>query len=175
MFGVRDVSPSSSAASSSRLRSVPFSSYLGTPAVLVSPLNLLAILFLLAQQQVARRRGVKLEEAVHSAMIFLGCLLLWIYLSIFVRHQSGGFGFYLTAAWAALALLIFNVGFLLRERLYRWVGLGILGFALVRVILFDVWRLETVYRILSFMALGIVLLLLGFIYNKYQEKIKEWL
>jgi hypothetical protein len=25
------------------------------------------------------------------------------------------------------------------------------------------------------MALGIVLLVLGFIYNKYQEKIKEWL
>ena len=41
--------------------------------------------------------------------------------------------------------------------------------------LFDVWKLETLYRILSFMALGIVLLVLGFIYNKYQEKIKEWL
>jgi len=25
------------------------------------------------------------------------------------------------------------------------------------------------------MALGIVLLVLGFLYNKYQEKIKEWL
>jgi len=25
------------------------------------------------------------------------------------------------------------------------------------------------------MALGVVLLVLGFIYNKYQEKIKEWL
>ena len=39
----------------------------------------------------------------------------------------------------------------------------------------DVWKLETLYRILSFMALGIVLLVLGFIYNKYQEKLKEWL
>jgi len=25
------------------------------------------------------------------------------------------------------------------------------------------------------MALGIVLLVLGFVYNKYQEKIREWL
>jgi uncharacterized membrane protein len=53
--------------------------------------------------------------------------------------------------------------------------LGILACALGRVVVFDVWKLETIYRILSFMALGIVLLVLGFIYSKYQEKIKEWL
>ena len=56
-----------------------------------------------------------------------------------------------------------------------WLGLGVLACALGRVVVFDVWKLETPYRILSFMALGIVLLVLGFIYNKYQEKIKEWL
>ena len=50
-----------------------------------------------------------------------------------------------------------------------------LACALGRVVIFDVWKLETLYRILSFMALGIVLLVLGFIYNKYQEKIREWL
>ena len=36
-------------------------------------------------------------------------------------------------------------------------------------------KLETFYRILSFMALGVVLLVLGYIYSRYQEKIKEWL
>ena len=34
------------------------------------------------------------------------------------------------------------------------------------MVIFDVWKLETFYRILSFMAPGIVLLVLGFIYNK---------
>jgi uncharacterized membrane protein len=74
-----------------------------------------------------------------------------------------------------LALALFTAGLLLRERMYRWVGLGVLACALGRVVLFDVWKLETVYRILSFMALGIVLLVLGFIYSKYQQKIREWL
>jgi uncharacterized membrane protein len=63
----------------------------------------------------------------------------------------------------------------LRERMYRWLGLAVLACALGRVVIFDVWKLETIYRILSFMALGIVLLVLGFVYTKYQEKIKEWL
>ena len=34
---------------------------------------------------------------------------------------------------------------------------------------------KTIYRVLTFMALGVVLLVLGFIYNKYQEKIRQWL
>jgi uncharacterized membrane protein (DUF373 family) len=55
-------------------------------------------------------------------------------------------------------------------------GLGILAFCLGRVMIVDVWKLEKeIYRVLSFTALGFVLLVLGFIYNKYQEKIKEWL
>jgi len=29
--------------------------------------------------------------------------------------------------------------------------------------------------VLSFLALGLVLVVLGFIYNKYQEKIRSWL
>lgn len=44
-----------------------------------------------------------------------------------------------------------------------------------RALIFDAWELETIYRIASFFALGVVLLVLGFIYNRYQEKIKEWL
>ncbi|HMJ88211.1 MAG TPA: DUF2339 domain-containing protein, partial [Candidatus Acidoferrum sp.] len=54
-------------------------------------------------------------------------------------------------------------------------GFGILALAVARVFIFGVWKLETIYRILSFMALGVVLLTLGFIYNKYQERIRQWL
>ena len=45
----------------------------------------------------------------------------------------------------------------------------------LKIGIIDLQNAETGYRILSFMALGVVLLVLGFIYNKYQEKLKEWL
>lgn len=137
--------------------------------------NLVAILVLLGQRQVARRLPERypVDPAIHSAVILLGGLSLWLFVSRWVLEMASGF--YLTASWSVLALLLFAVGLVVRERMYRWIGLGILACALGRVVIFDVWKLETVYRILSFMALGIVLLVLGFIYSKYQEKIREWL
>jgi uncharacterized membrane protein len=137
--------------------------------------NLVAIVTLLGQRQIARRQPDRYElgPEVHGAIILAGGLSLWLFVSRWVLEQASGF--YLTASWSALALALFACGIFLRERMYRWLGLGILTCALGRVLIFDVWKLETIYRVLSFMALGIVLLVLGFIYNKYQEKIKQWL
>jgi hypothetical protein len=137
--------------------------------------NLVVIVILLGQRQMAKRlpEYYDLDSRVHAAVIMVGGLSLWLFLTRWVCQNASGF--YLTASWSALALVFFAVGMVLRERVYRWLGLGVLAFALGRVVIFDVWKLETLYRILSFMALGIVLLVLGFIYNKYQEKIKEWL
>jgi hypothetical protein len=137
--------------------------------------NALAILTLLAQQQAAQRLPARygLDARAHSAVILIGGLTLWRFVSCWIMKH--GEGFYLTASWSALALVLFACGMALRERMYRWLGLTVLAGALGRVVVFDVWKLETVYRILSFMALGIVLLVLGFIYNKYQEKIRQWL
>ena len=138
--------------------------------------NVVPLLLWLALQQLARRQPehYKLQSAWHTSMIAVGGVSLWILASRWTDIMAGGH-FYLTVIWAALALIVFVAGFGLRERVYRWLGLGILACAVGRVFFSDVWRLEILYRILSFLALGVVLLALGFIYNKYQEKIKEWL
>ncbi|HLH55159.1 MAG TPA: DUF2339 domain-containing protein [Verrucomicrobiae bacterium] len=144
-----------------------------TPSVYLP--NLVAIVALLGQRQAARRFPDRypVDPAIHNAVILVGSLSVWLFVSRWVLELASGF--YLTAAWSLLALAMFTAGMLLRERMYRWTGLGILACALGRVVIFDVWKLEKVYTILSFMALGIVLLVLGFVYSKYQEKIKEWL
>lgn len=139
--------------------------------------NLTVLLALATMQAVARRRPARwpLPEIAHTAMILAVVLGTWAFVWRAVVLKSGGTHFYLTASWAVLALGVFATGFVLRERMYRWLGLGILAVAVARVFISDVWKLDPLYRILSFMALGIVLLALGFIYNKYQEKIKQWL
>jgi hypothetical protein len=147
------------------------------PEVSVYLPNLLAILALLALQQATRRHPGRmvLPAAWHNSAIGLGTLSLWLLVARWIIQRSGGEHFYLTAGWAGVALVIFAAGFGLRERVYRWLGLGILACALGRVVISDIWKLPTIYRILSFVALGVVLLVLGFLYNKYQQKLREWL
>jgi hypothetical protein len=138
--------------------------------------NAIALVAVLAAQQFVRRWAARYELPPHaeSVAIIAGGLALWIFVSRWVVVTSGAH-FLLTVSWAAVAALLFGAGFVLHERMHRWLGLCILAFAIGRVFVSDVWKLETIYRILSFMALGVVLLALGFIYNKYQDKIRQWL
>ena len=137
--------------------------------------NLLAILALLAQQRVAAHFPEKfnMPRVGHAIAVVAGGTTLWLFITRAVGEVERGF--YMTASWSVLALALFGAGIVLRERVYRWLGLAVLALALGRVFVIDVWKLETLFRILSFMALGVALLLLGFIYNKYQEKFREWL
>jgi len=136
-------------------------------------MNPLAILTLLFVQQILRRapRGFSLDEKVHSTLIMAAGVSLWRFLTCWVTTD----GIFLTMSWAGYALLVFMIGMLLQERYHRWVGLGALAAAVGRVVLVDVWKQETIYRVATFMALGVALLVIGFFYNKYQETIRKWL
>jgi uncharacterized membrane protein len=82
---------------------------------------------------------------------------------------------WLTFGWTMAGFLLLALGFALRERPYRLAGLTLLGFAFARVIIHDWTRLETIYRILSFIGLGVILLVMAFLYTKNRDKIAKWL
>lgn len=139
-------------------------------------LNLLPMFAVLALQRIARKHPevAEVPDTAHTAAILASGFSLWLFLSRWVVQASGG-KFFLTASWAVLALVVFATSFALRERVYRWFGLAVLTGALARVVVLDVWQLAQVYRVLSFMALGIALIVLGYVYNRWQDKIREWL
>ena len=138
-------------------------------------LNLVSVLLVLLTKRLLRRSMDRLpvDESVHGALVLAGGVSLWWLASCWAATFTGGF--FITMIWAGLALLVFAAGMLLRERFHRWLGLGILATAIGRVVLVDVWKQETIWRVLTFMALGLALLVIGFVYNKYQDTIRKWL
>jgi len=137
--------------------------------------SLLAIGLIMGEQQWARRHaeGPAFPERFHVGVMAVCSLSIWAWMTRWVL--AGSEGFLLTVAWACLAFGLFLIGLGIKERVYRWAGLMLLGLALGRVVILDVWKLEIVYRMFSFLALGLVLLVLGFIYNHYQDRLKQWL
>jgi uncharacterized membrane protein len=137
--------------------------------------NLAAFIVLALPFEWARRNG-GMDDVPSQPLraVFLAAFALsgWRWVSVLVWEKGG---FYLAAAWAVYAAALLAIGLATRERVYRLAGFGILAATLIRVTLFDAWRLGVAYRMVSFMVLGAVLMTVGFLYNRYQDKLKEWL
>ena len=82
-------------------------------------------------------------------------------------------GYYLSIAWAVFGFLLLMYGFLAGKSRIRLQAIVVLGLAILKIFLYDVWQLETIYRTLSFIILGVLLLLASFMYSKFSSKLKE--
>lgn len=84
-------------------------------------------------------------------------------------------GSLLTIAWGAEALALLGVGFAMRDRSLRLQGLGLFLICVLKLFLYDLRNLDTPYRILSFIALGLILLGVSWIYTRFREQLQKLL
>ena len=139
----------------------------------ISTPNAAAMLTLLAVYHIAKRPALNwpgLPERWRDTIAYILLATLWLLVTRWVRME--GHGFYTTIAWSVLAASVLGCGFLLRDRSHRRAGMVLFGLALARILLIDVWNLETGYRIASFLVLGLLLPLLGFVYNRFADRIR---
>ena len=72
----------------------------------------------------------------------------------------------LSILWIVYASILLAVGIIRKEAAARWQALVLLGFAVAKVFLFDLSFLTRFYRIVSFFILGLVLMLVSFLYQR---------
>lgn len=109
------------------------------------------------------------DRNTHHLFFFVPTILVTVLLSLEVRRS------YLTAAWGLEGLLLFAVTLPLGERAFRWFSLLLLLLCVARLITVDVWTLDPLGRIFSFLGLGAALLLVSFLYARYREFIRRFL
>jgi uncharacterized membrane protein len=112
-------------------------------------------------------------EKLRIALLIAGSVWVWVWLINTLGDSP--WKFITTVSWSLFALALLVLGLLMRERALRLCGLALLGLTLARVGAVDLWRLSVPARIISAMVLGSVLVLLGYLYNRFQERIKEWI
>jgi uncharacterized membrane protein len=66
-------------------------------------------------------------------------------------------------------VVLFIVGFLIKEKIFRQAGFIIFAITLVRIAFVDIAGLVVVYKIVSFIILGLLFLGISFIYTRLSK------
>ncbi len=111
-----------------------------------------------------------LSESAERLARAMFSLLATALLTVLLYHEevSGGL---LTVACGVEGVALLAAGFPLRERVLRLQGLALLLACILKLFLYDLRNLETMYRILSFVALGLILLAVSWVYTRFRERL----
>lgn len=82
-------------------------------------------------------------------------------------------GFTYSAIWLVYGAILMAVGFRNRSAFVRWQALILIAFTTGKVFIYDVSQLGGSYRIVSFIALGVVLLGISFVYQRDWLKLSK--
>jgi uncharacterized membrane protein len=77
--------------------------------------------------------------------------------------------------WLCYALLALIVGIMNRWLSVRWFAAVLLMIVVLKVFLFDTIGLDDFYRFLSYGALGVILLIVGYLYNRNRDRIEHFM
>ncbi|MFC1496370.1 DUF2339 domain-containing protein [Candidatus Margulisiibacteriota bacterium] len=80
-----------------------------------------------------------------------------------------------TVAWGISGVLLLIIGFLLRDKFLRLASLVLLLICIMKLFLYDLSGLDIIYRIISFIVLGVLLLGVSWGYTQFREKIRDYL
>jgi uncharacterized membrane protein len=125
--------------------------------VLIASANVLAIIALSAEAQghfAGRLRNPSLDEGA------IVDLQLAQQLSISV-------------IWTVYGGAMLAVGMWRRNRMLRLMALLLLSLTIVKVFLFDLASLEKIYRTISFIVLGLILVAVSYLYQRYRQRTSE--
>jgi len=120
-----------------------------------------------AEQKRAQVVRALLEMYPQHLFFFVPTILLTVLLSLEVRRG------FLTAAWGLEALVVFLAVLKMDERAYRWFSLLLFLLCAGRIVTVDVWNLDALGRIVSFMGLGAALLAVSFLYARHRETLRR--
>ena len=79
----------------------------------------------------------------------------------------------ISVVWTIYGGAMLAVGIARRSKLLRVMALLLLGLTIFKVFLLDLSSLEKLYRIISFIVLGAILLAVSFLYQRYRQRVAD--
>jgi uncharacterized membrane protein len=107
-------------------------------------------------------------SALYRSEIILQRMIAWqaiILLVLFIGFRWEGLT--VTLLWITMAVLLFIGGIIYKRSWPRLASILLIGITLVKLIIFDSDNFSTIQKIISFLVIGVLLLLFSFYYQKF--------
>jgi uncharacterized membrane protein len=79
----------------------------------------------------------------------------------------------LSILWGVFALLLIAIGIYKNKQHLRIGAMVVFGLTLIKLFVYDISNLDTISKTIVFVSLGVLLLIISFLYNKFKDAIVE--
>lgn len=125
------------------------------------------------------------EDKENSQMADLskiaGSLLLWfgfsweLYIYYRLMYMSNVGNLMLSLWWVGYGAVLMAIGGFSKSAIFKKISIGLFALSILKVFTYDVMALEIGYRVVSFIVLGVILLIVSYSYQRNKEKITKFL
>ncbi len=114
---------------------------------------------------------IPFELLVHTSILWIVSseLINWMAISEFDQSYKLG----LSILWGVYALLLIILGIWKNKKYLRISAIVLFGVTLVKLFFYDIASLNGISKTIVFVSLGLLLLIISFLYNKYKHKITD--
>ena len=108
--------------------------------------------------------------------LFLTITILWVLSSELIHwmdigNSSESYKLGLSIFWGIYSLILVALGIWKNLKHLRILAFVVFGLTLIKLFFYDISHLDTISKTIVFVSLGILLLIISFLYNKYHKKI----
>ncbi len=120
-------------------------------------------------------KSVLFKAKIKSAFDYLLYIsILWLLSSelLHILEMFGlrtGYKLGLSILWGTYALFLIGIGLWKEKKSVRIGAIALFGITLIKLFFYDIASLDTISKTIVFVSLGILLLIISFLYNKYKH------
>ncbi len=130
-------------------------------------LALLACYQYLRQDFMRQDLSVPFDVLLHLTVIWIASSEMISWMDIAESAQSYKFG--LSILWGVYSLFLITLGIWKRKKHLRVGAIVLFGLTLIKLFFYDIAELDTIAKTVVFVSLGVLLLIISFLYNKYKD------
>jgi uncharacterized membrane protein len=132
-----------------------------------------SVLMLLLSYAVAGQRSVRYANTIAAGALIFALSYIWLEIrrlyhgpNISMGPTGGAEQYTYSIAWLAFGVLLLGVGIVVNSQRARLASAAVIALTIAKAFLIDMSTLTGVYRVLSFICLGLVLVAIGWLYQR---------